>query len=104
MANFKDVLELVDKVSQPLKKIAENTEKTTKKTEKLKEAFDKLGSGKLTNALSQMKAKFVSVGNTISKVAKAYTVISGAISLVGGAVMRASQKYADLGDRIDKMS
>lgn len=85
MANFKDVLELVDKVSQPLKKIAENTEKTTKKTEKLKNAFNR-------------------VTSTMKKVATTATVVIGAIGAVGGMVLRASQKYADFGDRIDKMS
>lgn len=85
MAVFKDVLELVDKVSKPLENIANKTDKVTNKTEKLKNTLNK-------------------VGGAMKKVAGAATIAIGAVGAIGGAVMKASQKYADFGDRIDKMS
>lgn len=78
MATYKDVLMLIDKVSEPLRKIQNNTEK-------LKEKFSKLKSG-------------------VKKVAGVLATVGSAISVAGGAILRASNQYAEMGDRIDKMS
>lgn len=78
MATYKDVLMLVDKVSEPLRKIQNNTEK-------LKEKFSKLKSG-------------------VKMVAGVLATVGSAISVAGGAILRASNQYAEMGDRIDKMS
>lgn len=78
MATYKDVLMLIDKVSEPLRKIQNNTEK-------LKEKFSKLKSG-------------------VKKVAGVLATVGSAISVAGGAILRASNQYAVMGDRIDKMS
>lgn len=78
MATYKDVLVLVDKVSEPLKKIQNNTDK-------LQDKFKKLQGG-------------------IKKVTGVLAAVGSAVVLVGGAFLNASKKVADYGDRIDKMS
>lgn len=78
MATYKDVLMLVDKVTDPLKKIQNNTDK-------LRDKFGKLRNG-------------------VKNVTKALSVIGVAVGVVGGAILRASKGVADYGDRIDKMS
>lgn len=78
MATYKDVLMLVDKVSEPLKKIQNNTDK-------LQDKFKKLQAG-------------------MKKVAGVMATVGTAVVVVGGAILRASKQVADYGDRIDKMS
>lgn len=78
MATYKDVLMLVDKVSEPLRKIQNNTEK-------LRDKFGKLQSG-------------------IKKIGGVMATIGSAVGVAGGAILRASNQYAEMGDRIDKMS
>ena len=78
MATYKDVLVLVDKVSEPLKKIQNNTDK-------LQDKFKKLQGG-------------------IKKVAGVIATVGSAVGVVGGAILKASNQVASYGDRIDKMS
>lgn len=78
MATYKDVLMLVDKVTEPLKEIQNNTDK-------LRDKFGKLRNG-------------------VKNVTKALSVIGVAVGVVGGAILRASKGVADYGNRIDKMS
>jgi len=78
MATYKDVLVLVDKVSEPLRKIQNNTEK-------LRDKFGKLQSG-------------------IKKIGGVMATVGSAVGVLGGAILRASNQYAEMGDRIDKMS
>lgn len=78
MATYKDVLILVDKVSQPLKKIQDNTDK-------MRNSFNKLRGG-----LKQASKAFLAVGATVG--------------VVGGAIIRGANQVAQMGDRIDKMS
>ena len=78
MTTYKDVLMLVDKVSEPLRKIQNSTEK-------LRDKFGKLQSG-------------------IKKIGGVMATVGSAISVAGGAILRASSQYAEMGDRIDKMS
>lgn len=78
MATYKDVLILVDKVSQPLKKIQDNTDK-------MRNSFNKLRGG-----LKQAGKAFLAVGATVG--------------VVGGAIIRGANQVAQMGDRIDKMS
>lgn len=78
MATYKDVLMLVDKVSEPLKKIQNNTEK-------LQDKFKKLQSG-------------------IKKVTGVLAAVGTAVIAASGAIISASNRVADYGDRIDKMS
>ena len=96
MATYKDVLMLVDKVSEPLKKISENAQKAQGKLSGLK---DKLAG--MTQGIRNAGAK---IGNFAGKVAKVYTAVSAAVGLVGGAAIRATNQMAEMGDRIDKMS
>lgn len=78
MATYKDVLELVDKVSAPMKKIQQNTEK--------------------------MQNKFKQLQNGVKKVTGVLAAVGTAVIAVGGAMISASKRVADYGDRIDKMS
>ena len=78
MATYKDVLMLVDKVSEPLRKIQNNTDK-------LRDKFSKLQSG-------------------FKKVAGVMATVGSAVGVLGGAILRASNQVANYGDRIDKMS
>lgn len=78
MATYKDVLELVDKVSAPMKKIQQNTEK--------------------------MQNKFMQLQNGVKKVTGVLAAVGTAVIAVGGAMISASKRVADYGDRIDKMS
>lgn len=78
MATYKDILVLVDKVSEPLKKIQNNTEKLQGRFKKLQEGM--------------------------KKATKVMATVGAAIAVVGGAILSASKRVADYGDRIDKMS
>lgn len=82
MATYKEVLMLVDKVSEPLKRISKQTQQMT---------------GKFANLKSQLKVmggKFMAFAKTA---AIAFTVVTTALTV-------ALKKTADYGDRIDKMS
>lgn len=78
MATYKDVLVLVDKVSEPLRKIQNNIEK-------LRDKFGKLQGG-------------------IKKIGGVMATVGSAVGVLGGAILRASNQVANYGDRIDKMS
>ena len=78
MATYKDVLVLVDKVSAPLKKIQNNTDR-------LRDKFNRLQKG-----FKRVTTTLAAVGTTIN--------------LVGGAIIRGANQFAEMGDRIDKMS
>lgn len=78
MATYKDVLMLVDKVSEPLKKISKNTDKFREKTAKLRSG--------------------------IKKASAVIGALGSAVGLVGGALVRGANQVAEIGDRIDKMS
>lgn len=78
MATYKDVLILVDKVSAPLKKIQNNTDK-------LKDKMNRLSKG-------------------IKRVSATLLAIKSSVALVGGAILRGANQFAEMGDRIDKMS
>ena len=78
MATYKDVLMLVDKVSAPLKKIQGNTDK-------LRDKMGKLAGG-------------------VKKVGTVLTAVGTTVSVVGGAILRGANQFAEMGDRIDKMS
>lgn len=82
MATYKEVLMLVDKVSEPLRRISKQTQQMT---------------GKFANLKSQLKVmggKFMAFAKTASI---AFTVVATAVTV-------ALKKTADYGDRIDKMS
>ena len=82
MATYKEVLMLVDKVTEPLKRISKQTQQMT---------------GKFANLKSQLKVmggKFMAFAKTA---AIAFTVVATAVTV-------ALKKTADYGDRIDKMS
>lgn len=82
MATYKDVLMLVDKVTQPLQKIEKQTAKVTSKMDDMKKQLKDLGS------------KF---GAFAKKAALGFTIVAGAFTY-------AMKKTVDYGDRIDKMS
>lgn len=96
MATYKDVLELVDKVSQPLRKISENTEKAQGKLGKLRE--------KLRNVSASMKTAGAKIGKFAKGVSVAFTATAAVIGAVSGALIRGAKQVSDFGDRIDKMS
>lgn len=103
MATYKDILELVDKVSAPLKKIQENAKKTTAATDKLKERINGL-KGRLSdigNSFNKFGGKLKEIGGNFAKLAKRAAV---AFTVITGAMTYALKKTADFGDRIDKMS
>lgn len=78
MATYKDVLMLVDKVSAPLQKIQNNTEK-------------------MRAGLTKLRAGLKMAG-------KAFLAVGAIVGAVGGAIVRGANQYAEMGDRIDKMS
>lgn len=82
MATYKDVLMLVDKVSEPLKKIQKQSQATTEKMQNMKKQLKDIG------------GKFVAFAK---KATLAFTIVSTALTF-------ALKKTADYGDRIDKMS
>lgn len=82
MATYKDVLMLVDKVTEPLKKINKQTQQTTEKMQNMKKQLKDIG------------GKFVAFAK---KATLAFTIVSTALTV-------ALKKTADYGDRIDKMS
>jgi archaellum component FlaC len=82
MATYKDVLMLVDKVTEPLKKINKQTQQTTEKMQNMKKQLKDIG------------GKFVAFAK---KATLAFTIVSTALTF-------ALKKTADYGDRIDKMS
>ena len=89
MATYKDVLMLVDKVSEPLRKIQAASEKT-------KNSFQDLGQ-KLTKVGNNMK----SVGG---KITSTVTKITATVTAFAAGTVYAMKKAAEYGDRIDKMS
>ena len=82
MATYKDVLMLVDKVSEPLKKIQKQSQVTTEKMQNMKKQLKDIG------------GKFVAFAK---KATLAFTIVSTALTF-------ALKKTADYGNRIDKMS
>jgi len=78
MATYKDVLMLVDKVSAPLKKIQGNTDK--------------------------LKDKMSKLTGVVKKVGTVLTAVGATVGVVGGAIIRGANQFAEMGDRIDKMS
>jgi ABC-type transporter Mla subunit MlaD len=96
MATYKDVLMLVDKVSQPLQKIAENTEKAQGKLAKMRE--------KLKNVTAGVQTAGAKIGKFAKGVGVAFTAVSAVVATVGSALIRGANQVAEFGDRIDKMS
>lgn len=89
MATYKDVLMLVDKVSEPLRKIQATTEKTQK-------SFKGLG-GKLTKVGENMKTVGGKITSTVTK-------ITATLAAFAAGTVFAMKKAAEYGNRIDKMS
>lgn len=89
MATYKDVLMLVDKVSEPLRKIQAASEKT-------KNSFQDLGQ-KLTKVGNNMKTVGGKITSTVTKVTATVTAFAAG-------TVYAMKKAAEYGDRIDKMS
>lgn len=89
MATYKDVLMLVDKVSEPLRKIQSATEKTNK-------SFKDLGE-KLTKVGKNMKTVGGKITSTVTK-------ITATVTAFAAGTVYAMKKAAEYGDRIDKMS
>lgn len=89
MATYKDVLMLIDKVSEPLRKIQAASEKT-------KNSFQDLGQ-KLTKVGNNMKT----VGG---KITSTVTIATAAVTAFAAGTVYAMKKAAEYGDRIDKMS
>lgn len=122
MAQFKDVFFLVDKVTAPLKKIAAATQKTNQRTQKLKISFKEFNKLSIKEKLNVIGDKFRELGAKISqsgdkfkefgskigaigkKIGAAYTAIAGTITAISAVVINGANKYAEYGDRIDKMS
>ena len=82
MATYKDVLMLVDKVTEPLKRINKQTQQTNEK-------------------IQNMKKQVKDVGGKFAAFAKKATV---ALTIVASALTFGLKKVSDYGDRIDKMS
>ncbi|MCM1338799.1 MAG: hypothetical protein NC191_03920, partial [Muribaculaceae bacterium] len=103
MAQYKDTLLLIDKVTAPLKKIINNTNKATEKTDKFRQKVRQLGDNltatgqKLTAVGNKMK----SVGNNISG---GVTKITVAITALTAGLVVGLNKASDYADNIDKMS
>lgn len=95
MAQFKDTILLVDKVTKPLQKIQENIRKTTQEASKMQEKFKKLNDK--MQALAPTGNKVLSLTGKLTK---------SFIGLVGasGALTMGIKATAAYGDRIDKMS
>jgi CII-binding regulator of phage lambda lysogenization HflD len=110
MATFWDELKLKDSVSNSLKKIQENSNKLTEKTEKLQGKMSTLQSklvnfGNKVSVVAPKVAKFgSSVAKSMAKISAAYTAVAGVVSLVSTKILSSANKYADFGDRIDKVS
>ena len=96
MATYKDILELVDKVSTPLKNIQKNVRNTQTKFENFKGRINQVG-----QKFQVMGEKIKRVGRGLAKTA---SLIVGAVVAIGSAVLRGAKQVADYGDRIDKMS
>lgn len=89
MATYKDVLMLVDKVSEPLRKIQATTEKTQKSIQNLGQ--------KLTTVGKNMKTVGGKITSTVTK-------ITATLAAFAAGTVFAMKKAAEYGDRIDKMS
>lgn len=89
MATYKDVLMLVDKVSEPLRKIQATTEKTQKSLQNLGQ--------KLTTVGKNMKTVGGKITSTVTK-------ITATVTAFAAGTVYAMKKAAEYGDRIDKMS
>lgn len=89
MATYKDVLMLIDKVSEPLRKIQAASEKT-------KNSFQDLGQ-KLTKVGNNMKTVGGKITSTVTKATATVTAFAAG-------TVYAMKKAAEYGDRIDKMS
>ena len=89
MATYKDVLMLVDKVSEPLRKIQATTEKTQKSLQNLGQ--------KLTTVGKNMKTVGGKITSTVTK-------ITATLAAFAAGTVYAMKKAAEYGDRIDKMS
>lgn len=89
MATYKDVLMLIDKVSEPLRKIQAASEKT-------KNSFQDLGQ-KLTKVGNNMKTVGGKITSTVTKATVTVTAFAAG-------TVYAMKKAAEYGDRIDKMS
>ena len=89
MATYKDVLMLVDKVSEPLRKIQATTEKTQKSLQNLGQ--------KLTTVGKNMKTVGGKITSTVTK-------ITATVTAFAAGTVFAMKKAAEYGDRIDKMS
>ncbi len=110
MATYKDILLLVDKVSQPLKKIQKSMQEAQKPMSKIRERIQKLGNGaknlanKVKIAGSSMQKWGNKVTGVVSKLGLSITGFTGAVGMAFNRVQGWFSQTAEYGDRIDKMS
>lgn len=110
MAEFRDILLLVDKVSAPLRKIQENMRKTTNNSNKFKTKVQELSNkltafGQKTKQISANVQKFgQKISGIMSKIGLGVTGFTGAIGYAFNRLQGWLGQTAQYGDRIDKMS
>jgi hypothetical protein len=92
MAQYKDTFLLIDKVSKPLQKIQIKMKGVQEIASRAQDKLLKFQNG----------AK--KIGKVASNTAKAVGTVASAVGVLGTAIIANSNKYADIGDRIDKMS
>ena len=95
MAQFKDTILLVDKVTKPLQKIQEGIRKTTQSASKMQEKFKKLNAS--MEALAPTSKKVL---GATGKLVKSFVGLVGA----SGALTMGIKATAAYGDNVDKMS
>lgn len=110
MATYKDILILVDKVSQPLKKIQKSMQNAQKPMSKICERIQKVGNSfkNLANKAKLAGSSMQKLGNkvtgVVSKLGLSITGFTGAVGMAFNRVQGWFSQTAEYGDRIDKMS
>lgn len=110
MATYKDILLLVDKVSQPLKKIQKSMQEAQKPMSKIRERIQKVGNSfknlanKAKLAGSSMQKWGNKITGVVSKLGLSITGFTGAVGMAFNRVQGWFSQTAEYGDRIDKMS
>ena len=110
MATYKDILILVDKVSQPLKKIQKSMQEAQKPMSKIRERIQKVGNSfknlakKAKLAGSSMQKWGNKITGVVSKLGLSITGFTGVVGMAFNRVQGWFSQTAEYGDRIDKMS
>lgn len=110
MATYKDILLLIDKVSQPLKKIQKSMQEAQKPMSKIRERIQKVGNGfknlanKAKLAGSSMQKWGNKITGVVSKLGLSITGFTGVVGMAFNRVQGWFSQTAEYGDRIDKMS